>query len=335
MEKQEKNNSFKEIYEKLASSKKILMTLHKGPDGDSIGSCAAMKTFLENQGKSVTLISSDNVSENYEGFYFIKEIEFGKTIEDFNLDDFDVVLILDSGVTSQIKTTEEFLKTGFIINIDHHITNPFYGDLNYVDSEKPSTASVLMEFFETLETQKEFKKGQIISEDIATKLAFGVYTDSRGLTARNAIQALKDVNKLVEKGARYLWMIENMKTSLRLKKFYTYIINNMEYKDNIVWSMLPKEKIDKFKLTLSEVRTGIVELRSLKEFNIAFTLAEIEKGKIKVSFRSDSVETNVSKLAQELGGGGHKGAASAYLKNMNLEQAKEKVLEIIEKQKNK
>ena len=308
METKKENNDFREIYNKLMSSKKIIITLHKGPDGDSIGSCTAIKTFLENQGKEVKLISPDNISENYEDFYFVKEIEFGKKLEDFNLNDFDVVLILDSGVPSQIKTTEEFLRTGFIINIDHHGTNNHYGNLDYVDSEKPSTASILMEFFETLETQKEFENSQIIDEDIATKLAFGVYTDSRGLTARNAIQALKDVNRLVNKGARYLWMIENMKISLRLKKFYTYIINNMEYKDNVVWSILPKEKIDEFNLTLSEVRTGIVELRSLKEFDIAFTLSEIEKGKIKVSFRSDSEEIDVSKFAQALGGGLHRAA---------------------------
>jgi len=331
MENQEKNNSFEEIYEKLAASRKILMTLHKGPDGDSIGSCAAMKTFLENLGKNVTLISPDNVSETYEDFYFVKEIEFGKTLEDFNLNDFDVVLVLDSGVPSQIKTTEDFLKTGFIINIDHHGTNPRYGNLNYVEHEKPSTASILMEFFETLEKKEEFEN-KIIDKDVATKLIFGVYTDSRGFTARNAVQALKDGVKLIDKGAEYLWMIENMKTSLRLKKFYTYIINNMEYKDNIVWSTLPNEKIKEFNLTLSEVRTGIVELRSLKEFDIAFTLSELEPEgkKIKVSFRCDR-GYDVSKFAQALGGGGHKGAASAYLENMSLEEAKNKVLEIIEK----
>lgn len=326
------NNSFEEIYEKLAASRKILMTLHKGPDGDSIGSCAAMKTFLENQGKEVKLISPDNVSENYEDFYFVKEIEFGKNLEDFDLEDFDVVLVLDSGVPSQIKTTEEFLKTGFIINIDHHETNPLYGNLNYVESEKPSTASVLMEFFENLEKKEEFENSQIIDEDIATKLIFGVYTDSRGFTARNALEAMKDSSKLIDKGARYLWLIENIKTPLRIKKYFAYLLNNIEYKERIAWSVLPREKIDEFNLSLSEIRGGISELKELKEFDIVFTLSELEPDgkKIKVSFRSSGEGIDVSKFAQALGGGGHKGAASADLYDMGLEEAKDRVVGIIE-----
>ncbi len=324
MEKEKENNNFKEIYEKLIDSKKIIISLHKGPDGDSLGSCSAMKYFLEKQNKNIKIISPDEIAESFLNLNMTKDIETGKSLENFNIKEYDVVLCLDSAKPSQIKTPEEHLKKGFVINIDHHETNPFYGNLNYIDSEKSSTCSILLDFFNEL--------GIEIDKELATRLILGVYTDSRGFTARNAIQALKDANKLIDKQANYLELLEKIKISLRMKKYLSYIINNVQYKDNIAWSFLPKEKIKELDLNLSEIRKGISELRELKEFDIVFTLSEIKPGKIKVSFRSS--KTDVSKFARELGGGGHKGAASADIYEMNLEEAKNKVLETIENYKN-
>ena len=325
METKKENNDFREIYNKLMSSKKIIITLHKGPDGDSIGSCGTMKYFLEKKGKEVKVISPDKTSEDYLGLNFLEEVEYGKTLEDFDLNNFDIILILDSSKPSQVKISEDCLKNHFVINIDHHETNPLFGDLNYVDSKSSSTCSVLLRMFLDQKTE--------INEELATRLMIGVYTDSRGFTARNAIQALKDANILLDKKARYLEILEKTRTSLRMKKYFSYLLINTEYKGKIAWSSLPKEKIQDLKLSLSEIRGGIDELRRLKEFDIVFTLSELED-RIKVSFRTSEPGIDVSKFAHSLGGGGHKGAASADIYEMNLEEAKEKVLETIENYKN-
>ena len=76
MEKQ--NNSFHEIWEKLKSCKKIAMTLHTAPDGDSLGSCLAMKYVLEKQGVDVKLVSYGEVPKSLGRLRVINEVEFGK-----------------------------------------------------------------------------------------------------------------------------------------------------------------------------------------------------------------------------------------------------------------
>ncbi len=315
------NSSPQEIFEKLNNSQKILMTLHKGPDGDSLGSCGAMKYYLEKLGKKVTLIGYDELSEHISNFSFVEEIKFGKKLEDFDLNEFDVVLLLDSGSPFQIKTSGEFLKKGFIINIDHHETNDSYGNLNYVDSSKCSTCSVLLDLFEKLKIE--------IDEEIASRLLIGIYSDSGGFVNRNALGALRDAVKVVEKGANYLEIIEKLNSySLKIKKYNAYLISNLEVKNNIGWAYLPQEKIKEFDLNLSEVRQGIGELRNIKELDIVFTISDVEEG-MKISFRSSNID--VSLFAKELGGGGHKLAASASLKDVTIEQAKEKVLEVIDK----
>ncbi len=316
------NNSFGEIWNKLKTCKKVLITLHKGPDGDSLGCCGAMKYALEKLGKGITLIGYDEPSEDISNFDFVKEIEFGKKLEDFDLNEFDVILLLDSGTPSQSKTSEEILKKGFVINIDHHGTNSYYGDLNYVDPLKCSTCSVLLELFEN--------QGINVDEEIASRLLIGVYSDSGGFTNRNALGALEDAKRLLEKGARYLEVVEKLnRNSLRMKRYNAYLTSNLETKGNIGWTYLPKEKVNEFDLNLSEVRQGIRELKNIKELDLVFTISEVEEG-MKISFRSVT-GVDVSLFAKELGGGGHKPAASAYIKDVSLEEAKDKVLEVINK----
>ena len=89
-----KNNSSNEILDEIKKSRKILLSLHEGPDGDSLGSSAAMKYFLERDlNKKVELISKDKISEDFLVFSFSKEVKFGTDFSDLNLSEFDLSLI--------------------------------------------------------------------------------------------------------------------------------------------------------------------------------------------------------------------------------------------------
>ena len=96
------NNTFEEIWDKIKSSEKILMSLHSGPDGDSLGCCTAMRYVLEKLGKDVRLISHDELSEHFMNMEFAKEIEFGEDIIDIELKDYDVLLCLDTSTEQMI-----------------------------------------------------------------------------------------------------------------------------------------------------------------------------------------------------------------------------------------
>ena len=92
----EKNNTFEEIWNKIKKSKRIAMTLHYGPDGDSLGSCTAMRYVLERDMKcKVTLVSGDPVEENLSYLPCAKEVQFGRDFADMDLNEFDVILSID------------------------------------------------------------------------------------------------------------------------------------------------------------------------------------------------------------------------------------------------
>src|SRR3989344_3855770 len=91
-----KNNSFEEIWHKLGKCKRVAMSLHAGPDGDSFGACTAMKYLLERDlGMEVTLVSYDPIERNLAKLSFSKEVEFGKDVTELNFGDFDAFVALD------------------------------------------------------------------------------------------------------------------------------------------------------------------------------------------------------------------------------------------------
>ncbi len=323
-----KNSLPQEILEKLKSAKKVLISLHNGPDGDSLGCCMAMKYLLERDfNKEVTVISSDNLPDTLEVFDFNKEIEFGKKLTDFDLGNFDVILFLDHGVMNCSGEVNLNFPKDSIVNIDHHPSNSYYGDLNYVDSLRPSACSVLIDLFREWDV--------VFDKELSTRLLIGVYTDS-GYFSHDNGGSLRDAVFLIDKGADYLDGIVNKikyNVSLKTRKYFSLITNKFRVKDfegcKVGVSAISEEDLKNLGLNLAEIRGGINYLQEIGGLDFLFTL--VENGDlIKGSFRSRK-KIDVSLIAKELGGGGHKVAATFKLPKMSLEDAEKKVFETIKK----
>src|SRR3989344_6984498 len=96
------NNSFREILDFLKSCDKVAMTLHYGPDGDSLGSCTALKYVLEKEGIKVDLVSGDALSGNLNDLDFKKSVDFSRDVSDLNEEDYDCFIFLDCGSAGTI-----------------------------------------------------------------------------------------------------------------------------------------------------------------------------------------------------------------------------------------
>jgi len=324
-----KNSQTKDILKKIKSSKKILIPLHGGPDGDSLGSCAAVEYWLKRDfNKEVKLISKDSLGETLSKFNFAGDIEFGIGIEDINLEEFDLILFLDHGAPLySLSDLKIVFPKDSVINIDHHGTNNYFGDLNYVDSKRPSCCSILSDLF------KEWKIK--FDEELSTRLLIGVYTDSGEFCHDNG-NALKDAVFLIDKGADYLEGVVNViryNIPLGVKKYHALLTNNLKIIDFLMCkvgvSSTSLKEVKKLKINLSEIRSGPNYLQEIGGIDFLFTLAEMED-EIKGSFRSRK-KIDVSLFAKELGGGGHKFAAAFRLPKMPLKKAEKIVFDAIKK----
>jgi phosphoesterase RecJ-like protein len=323
-----KNNTFKEIWKELKKSKKILLTLHPKPDGDSLGSCTAMKYVLEKRGINIRLISKDPLNENLGSYSFSKEVEFGIDIEKLDLNEFDCILLLDSGSFDYMGFSEEFrnkLKGKKIINIDHHATNTYYGNLNYVNSELPSCCSVLYEFFDRIRFR--------FDKELSLRLLLGICTDTAFFIHGDSIDSLKKAIILLEKGKiNYKKELYNIITddSWKLKKFHGLLLTNMKKVEingnTVAYSWATKKEYEKLGLNGSDITAGISCMQNIKGLNLIFSLVEI-KGEIKGAFRSRGLDTTI--YSTVFGGGGHKEASGFVLKTPNMKKAIKEILRVI------
>jgi len=320
-----KNNTFDEIWNKLKSAKKVLIKLHERPDGDCLGSCAAMKYVLEKQGVKSIVFSKDNLSENLKDLEFSKEIEFEKELKDYDLKDLDIILFLDhsninyNNNISEIKNT---LENSFVINIDHHPTNVYFGNMNYVDAKASSCCAILLELFK----HKKIK----FDKELSLRLIVGICTDSGFFLYGDSVKNMEDATFLLKQGIDYEKEVYDVirNKPWRLKKLYGILLRNMK-KETIdgkvvAYSWASKKEYAKYGLNEAYVGGGIVCMQDIKGLDLVLTLTEIENKKIKGSFRSKEFDTTPYSIA--LGGGGHKKASAILLENISMKKAIKKVL---------
>ena len=327
-----KNNSAHEIFNFLSECKQVVMTLHPSPDGDSLGGCAALKYVLERDyGCKVTLVSKDAISHHFIHYDFLNEVQFGIDISDLDLESYDALICIDCGEVGHIskKLRENFFipKTVKIINIDHHISNNYYGFFNYIDSESPSACSVLFDLFK--EARVSFDK------KLALRLLVGICTDTHFFTNQIGIKkALEQSLYLLNFDIDYTKEIVRpllYHQPLKIHQLRAQLINNIKLHPamKIASSHISYKDIRRLKLTESDMSDIIDEICAIEGYDVFFLLVEL-KNYVKGSLRA-MTRLNVSLFAQELGGGGNRYAAGFILPNLSLKKAEQKVLATIKK----
>jgi len=132
---------------------------HVRPDGDALGSQLALALSLQQLGKDVTVWNEDGLLEKYD---FLPGGE-RLTRPPMEPQDFDVAVALDTATQNRLGTAGESVRHAKTwINIDHHPSNPGYGDLVYIDPTSPATGQILFELIQS----EQFPMDPAIAENL-------------------------------------------------------------------------------------------------------------------------------------------------------------------------
>lgn len=315
------------IFNLINQSKNILLILHSSPDGDSLGANLAMTQYLKSLNKNVTLISGDSkIPINYKKLPHVDQI-IEKNIFQINLSDFDLFLVLDCASFDQVTKLGKINipNTLKIINIDHHVSNKNFGNINYVKKNAPATCEIIYNLFSKWKVK--------IDNDIAAFLIVGIYDDSLFKYHNTTYKTFKIASKLAKicpNFNNYLFDIDNSNSPEKIK-FLGVALSNIEtYFDNqVAIASVPFELMEKNSFPIGTTDDTDINniLKSVIGWNIGINFFEYQKNKIKVGFRTrDSNKWNVSLIAKALGGGGHVAASGANL-NMPFADAKKLLLD--------
>ena len=319
----------KDILEKINASERILINCHKDPDPDSIGSALALKRVLVNMGKKVDVICLSPIL--YEPVSYLSgydEIKRGVDFKSFDFSGYDLFLIPDTSSLDRVTGDKNINIPIFSIVIDHHKTNANFADINLIEDEKASVGEMLYDIFEDF--------GINIDIETADCLMAAVVGDTGAFkfpsTTKRTFEIVVD---LINKGADKNKAITNIyrDEDFGVIKFWGEVLTRMQLneKGRYVWSAVPYaifEKCGKPKTGKETAASNFSQI--VKGTDFGFVASEEEDKYLKISFRSRS-GFDTSKIAAELGGGGHVYASGASIRGLSFEEAVKRLLEVVDK----
>lgn len=287
----------------LDGANKIAAITHVSPDGDAISSLIAVGLALQQLDKQVKMVCDDGLPDRFHYLPLSNQVQT-------ELDgDYDLIIALDAGDSRRLgKAFADLPKSRPpIINIDHHITNSKYGDINLVVPDASATTEILFNLFPEL--------GIEITSDLATTLLSGLVTDTLGFrTANVSSDTLRTASALVDAGADLFSVTAK---ALTLKPFSTLLmwrkgLNNIQLEEGVIWTSISyQERLETGYEDTSSFGLGNM-LAEVNEAVMSAVFLELANGRIKVGFRCRP-PFKVSQLARSLGGGGHHLAAGCTL----------------------
>lgn len=287
----------------LRGGGRFLITSHVNPDGDSVASQCAVRLLVERLGGRADIVNSHPVPRTYRFLHGTSR--FGTRLPK-SWKPYRAVIVLDCGDASRASGLLEPRPPLPVVNIDHHATNPGYGDLNWVVPDACSTAEIIHGLAVSLGIRPE--------GSLAEALYTGILTDTGSFRHGNATpRAFRIASLLVGAGidpARIAQAVYQSVSFETLQVLGETLAGLRRTPDGrVAWIRLPFAVLEKL-ASPAESEEWAGYPRSLDTAVISVCFKESEPGQIRLSFRSKG-SVDVAALAARWGGGGHRNAAGA------------------------
>lgn len=314
-----------EIKALVQKSPRILITGHERPDGDCIGSEVGLCSTLRAAGFNASIVNADPVPTRYEFLNVDGMIRVGSPDETFEA---DLLFVLDATDLRRLgKLKRENFKVADVIDIDHHLDNPNFGKINWVETHASSTGELIFRLAKAA--------GWKIPPIGLKALYAAVVTDTGQFSYSNtSARVLNIAAEMIEQGvspeemwkriylnksAAELALESRARASMELRAGGQICSIGLRYSD-FTETGTNSQHTEEF--------AGIP--RSVEGVKLALFMYEIDEGRAtKVSVRTMH-GADANKLARVFGGGGHRQAAGCTLP-FKLDEAKAKVFAEAEK----
>ncbi len=293
------NDIGRAIGTRLADSRSLLLASHIRPDGDAVGSLLGLGLALQAAGKQVQMVLADGLPSSFKHLQGAEQVKTGFEAG------FDTFITLDCA---------DYKRTGRIfadlrppdINIDHHITNEKFGELNLIQGEEVATSAILTNHLPLW--------GYAITSPIAAALLTGIITDTLGFRTSNVTpEAMRQVATLMESGVDMpdLYMRGLVHRSYAAARYWARGLSSLARKDGMVYGTLTQEDRKSAGYSGTDDADLINVISAIDGFKVGMIFVEQPRNHVKISWRALEPGIDVSAVALRFGGGGHAAAAGA------------------------
>lgn len=305
-----RDNILRDIAKRIDTAKRVLLVNPDGGDGDSFGASLAVAHHLFKIGKPYTVFALDADSHAHGFLPHFSEIV--RAADRLDPQEYDCIVTFDCA-DAELVGVPGILDRGpgrVVINVDHHKTNPGYGDVNLVDPTAAAASEIVHSLYETAEWE--------IDADAATCLLDGIISDTGLFSYRNTTDhTLAVAARLLRSGARFTAIIESAyrNKSLGALRLWGRALSRLHPDPSgIVTTYLTLADFAECDVEETAAE-GIANLLNLLgEGRASLVLREQPNSTVKGSFRTMRDDIDVSELAKKYGGGGHRRAAGFVMR---------------------
>lgn len=280
---------------------RIVLACHADPDGDALGSMLALHLCLRRRGYRTVASWGSQPFQVPPQYTFLPGLGTLSPPRDVPSHP-ELLVTVDAASTERLGLLEPLVGTaGTVLVIDHHASNPGFGDVNLVASKAAATAMLVEELIGRL--------GEPVDKAIATCLYVALVTDTGRFQHPSTDPAAMQLGgRLLGHGIAHEELNRQMfeTHSFGYLKLLGRVLDRAEFlpEASLVWSLVSGSDLDDFGVALEETEGVIDLLRTAESAEVAMILKQTGEGGWRVSLRSKG-EIDVGALATELGGGGH------------------------------
>lgn len=285
-------------------AKRIGISGHVRPDGDCVGAVLSMQMYLRKCLPEAEIkVFLEKPSEIFREIKGFDEIESGFPQEE----PFDVFFSMDCDAERLGDAEKYFRVAKKTINIDHHISNPGVGDVNYIKPEVGSTCELV---YDLIEEEK-------LDRDLAMAIYIGIIHDTGVFQYSNTSPATMEKGaKLIAYGFDFPRLIQEtfyQKTYVQSNIMGRALLESIRFLDNrCIVSVIDRKTMDFYEVESKDMDGIVNQLRNIKGISCAIFMYQTGVLEYKVSLRSDE-SVNVAEVASYFGGGGHARAAGCIM----------------------
>ena len=323
------NDGFFAVKNALLKSRRALVVSHINPDGDAVGSSAALAHILRRLNKEVRILLQSGMPKFLD--WLLLPAPLVRTLAELGYWTPDTVIFADCGDERRAGDelsafmrgqTPQMPRNGTVaLNIDHHISNPGFADVNWVEPKRAATGELVGLLAESLDIPLSGDLGEALYLALVTDTGAFSYSntgpDCLALAARIVAQGL-DIARFTDKHENN-WTLERMHLWGKLLSTVT-----LHEGGAVACSIAPRRYLDELGLGKDALEGFASWLRKLRGVRVGLFLREDNPSYTKISLRSMG-DVDVHTVAAKFGGGGHAAAAGAEI-HLPPEEAAARVL---------
>ncbi|MBF0491113.1 MAG: bifunctional oligoribonuclease/PAP phosphatase NrnA [Candidatus Omnitrophica bacterium] len=316
-------STLNKVWSEIKKHKSFLIVTHHNPDADAACSALAMAMALKSLGKKTLVLNEDKLPDWLEFLPHSKN--FHKKLPT-TICDFDLAIVLDCGDFERTGGVAKCIAGKKMINIDHHISNDNFGDINLVFPKASSTCEILFDLFKEAKIK--------MNKDLAKLLYAGIMTDTGSFrydnTSAKTHEIIAELMKFKISASDLYQRLYVGIPSKEIKGFID-VIHSAEllFNNKVYCVMLPLKVTNGLSkgFDLKEKIFGF--LRSVEGIEVVVIFQELSSRQTRVNLRSQNY-MDVAKLASQFNGGGHQRAAGARV-DWGLVESKKKILAAVKR----